>query len=229
MARGEDRKTLERGLMAALEVGGVTVPMLLLRLYKRMNLSDTEAMLLVHLIAYREKEGKEFPTLEELQERMSAPPETVIKALQRLLKDEFLEIDDDIDQSTGVLSENYNLTLMYRKLAEAWFEETVERQKPNIPARGAVMPAKADTDNIFTIFEKEFARPLTPMECENISQWLDRDRYPEELILLALKEAVFAGVIHFRYIDRILLEWSRNRVQTPEQARQYTQKFRGAR
>ena len=49
------------------------------------------------------------------------------------------------------------------------------------------------------------------MELETISGWVDADRYPDELILLALKEAVFAGKLHFRYIDRILLEWSRNR------------------
>lgn len=56
---------------------------------------------------------------------------------------------------------------------------------------------------------------------------MDQDRYPEELIRMALKEAVFAGKVHFRYIDRILLEWSRNRVRSAEDARAYTQKFRG--
>ncbi|MNN67743.1 DNA replication protein DnaD [compost metagenome] len=80
---------------------------------------------------------------------------------------------------------------------------------------------------MFVIFEKEFARPLTPMECETISGWVDEDGYPDELILLALKEAVFAGKVHFRYIDRILLEWSRNRVKTVEDAKAYTQRFRG--
>ena len=47
--------------------------------------------------------------------------------------------------------------------------------------------------------------------------------------LAALKEAVFAGKVHFRYIDRILLEWSRNRVATVEQAKEYTQRFRNSR
>ncbi|MNI65967.1 DNA replication protein DnaD [compost metagenome] len=80
---------------------------------------------------------------------------------------------------------------------------------------------------MFVIFEKEFARPLSPMECETISVWVDQDGYPDELILLALKEAVFAGKVHFRYIDRILLEWSRNRVKTVEDAKAYIQRFRG--
>ncbi|MDF2715794.1 MAG: initiation of chromosome replication [Paenibacillus sp.] len=228
MAKGEDRKQIERGMAAAMQAGGVSVPVMLLRLYKRMKMSDTETMLLIQLMAYKDKEGKDFPTLEELQGRMSAPPETVIKALQRLLKEELLQIDEDIDQKTGIMSEVYNLTPMYRKLADAWTEEAREGRGSASPASKAA-PAKTEAADIFTVFEKEFARPLTPMECETVSQWLDRDRYPEELILFALKEAVFAGVIHFRYIDRILLEWSRNRVQTPEQAREYSQKFRGGR
>ena len=45
----------------------------------------------------------------------------------------------------------------------------------------------------------------------------------------ALKEAVFAGKLHFRYIDRILIEWSRNRVTNTDEAKAHTQKFRGGR
>ncbi|MNC50717.1 DNA replication protein DnaD [compost metagenome] len=67
------------------------------------------------------------------------------------------------------------------------------------------------------------------MEMETITGWLDQDRYPVELVHMALKEAVFAGKIHFRYVDRILLEWKRNKVFTPEQAKEYAQRFRGGR
>jgi len=265
MAREEDWRQMERGMAAAMREGSVAVPALLLRHYKALKLSDTEAMLLIHLLAFKDKEGKEFPTPDELAGRMSAPPETVLQALQRLLKDETLQIDEYTDPGTGVLSERYNLTPLYRKLAAAWLEEAWQnaeskRDAAAAPVAGAgrgqgsaaafgqaaaAAEAKAagkgrksagqasgketPAADIFTVFEQEFARPLTPMECETISQWLDRDRYPEELILLALKEAVFAGVVHFRYIDRILLEWSRNRIQTAEQAKEYAQKFRGAR
>ena len=67
------------------------------------------------------------------------------------------------------------------------------------------------------------------MELETISNWLDKDMYKEELIMTALKEAVFAGKVHFRYIDRILLDWSRNRVSTVDQAKEYSQRFRQSR
>lgn len=236
MVKHEDRRQIERGMAAAMQAGGVSVPLVLLRLYPKLKLTDTEAMLLIQIMAFQEKEGKEFPTPEELQVRMAASAEIVIKALQRLMKDELLQIDAEVDEGSGVLSERYNLSPLYRKLAAAWTHEASASAAASVSGGSAAnrrqeeaAAAESDGDdlNLFTVFEKEFARPLTPMECETITQWLDRDRYPEELILFALKEAVFAGVINFRYIDRILLEWSRNRVQTPEQAREYTQKFRG--
>lgn len=227
MAKGVDWKQIERGMAAAMREGSVSVPSLLLKLYKSMKLSDAEAMLLIHLVQFKEKEGKDFPTPEELQSRMSATYEMVLKSLQRFLKEEVVQIDEEIDPVSGVMSERYNLSPLYRKLAAAWIEDAKQSGAAQQAAKTA--SPGAEKSDIFTVFEKEFARPLTPMECETVSQWIDRDRHPEELILFALKEAVFAGVVHFRYIDRILLEWSRNRVQTPEQAREYTQKFRGAR
>lgn len=243
MAGGEDWKAIERGMAAAIREGGVAVPALLLRYYRHLNLSDTEAMLLIHLLLFKEKEGKEFPTMEEIQGRMSATPDAVIKTIQRLVKDGVLLIDEHREPDTGVMYESYNMAPLYRKLASAWIEtarQDAAQAKPaggngagfgKIAAAGAGIGsgggAGASAADLFTAFENEFARPLTPMECETITQWLDRDHHAEELILLALKEAVFAGVINFRYIDRILLEWCRNRVQTPEQAREYAQKFRG--
>ena len=48
-------------------------------------------------------------------------------------------------------------------------------------------------DNLFQLFEREFGRPLSPMECETLTQWLDEDGHPEVLIVAALREAVFCG------------------------------------
>ena len=77
-----------------------------------------------------------------------------------------------------------------------------------------------------TKFEREFGRPLSPMECEILVKWLDEDKLSDDLILAALKEAVFAGKLNFKYIDRILFEWKRNRVETVEQAKQHASQFR---
>ncbi|MEI7024500.1 DnaD domain-containing protein [Paenibacillus sp. y28] len=214
---------MEDGLLAALQEGNVSVPAILLKAYRKLDLSDSEVLLMIHLLAFKERENKEFPTIEELQERMSATPEQVIVMLQKLMKQGLLAIDEDVDALSGVRYERYNMLPLLAKLAEVWTKELLEREEQSEE------PAGKDRKDVFSLFEKEFARPLTPMEFETISGWLDQDRYPEELILTALKEAVFAGKVHFRYIDRILLEWSRNRVFTAEQAKEYAQRFRGGR
>lgn len=224
LSNEEGTKQLLKGLLFGMQEGTVAVPHLLLKYYHKLQISELEVMLLIQLIAFKEKEHKDFPTIEEIQLRMTAAPELIIKAIQKLMKNQLITIDDEIDPISGIQYEKYNLLPVLEKIASCWYEDI----QPVEPAAAAAEPGKEGKD-IFSIFEKEFARPLSPMECETISSWLDRDNYSMELILAALKEAVFAGKVHFRYIDRILLEWSRNRVFTVEQAREYTQKFRGAR
>ena len=53
------------------------------------------------------------------------------------------------------------------------------------------------------------------MEYEIINGWLDLD-YTEELIICALKEAIYNGTTSLRYIDRILLEWHKKGIKTKE-------------
>ena len=46
------------------------------------------------------------------------------------------------------------------------------------------------------------------MEYEIIKGWLN-DKFSEELIIAALKEAVYNGATNLRYIDKVLYEWNR--------------------
>ena len=70
-------------------------------------------------------------------------------------------------------------------------------------------------NNIFEKFEKEFSRPLSPMEYEIINDWLDKN-VSEEIILGALKEATYNGVTSLRYIDKIIYEWTKKGFKTME-------------
>lgn len=88
------------------------------------------------------------------------------------------------------------------------------------------------TANVFLAFEEEFGRPLSPMECSMMNDWIDQDGIAEEVILVALREAVLAKKVNVRYIDRILLNWKQNGVKTAqdatEQARQFRQKYQNS-
>ncbi|MCM3698114.1 DnaD domain-containing protein [Paenibacillus macerans] len=223
----ESKKSLAKGIASGMRSGSVNVPYPLLLYYRDLHLSDTEAMLLIQLLAFQQAEQNDFPSMEQLELRLDIAPGGLAAVLRRLLKEGWISIDETVDETTGVQSERYNLSGMYERLGQFLAEKQSTLEKDQLWGDLGSEPPEDQERNLFVIFEKEFARPLSPMECETISGWVDQDQYPEELILLALKEAVFAGKVHFRYIDRILLEWSRNRVRTAEDARAYTQRFRG--
>ncbi|ANE47926.1 DNA replication protein DnaD [Paenibacillus swuensis] len=222
------KKSWTDGMLAGMMSGSVSVPYLLIKYYRKLNLTDVEAMILIQMIAFKEKEMMDFPTHEDIQQRMTSSGEVVIKGLQKLVMGGIITIEEDFDRESGIQSERYNFTALYTRIAALLLEEQSKVKPLNLSPKqeDSSVSVKKKEDNVFLMFEREFARPLSPMECETISGWLDLDRYSLELITAALKESVFAGKLNFRYIDRILLEWSRNRVFTAEQAKEYSQKFR---
>ena len=68
-------------------------------------------------------------------------------------------------------------------------------------------------EDIYSVFEKEFGRTLSPVEYETISKWIESN-IPLELIEAALKEAILSGVNSIRYIDKILFEWNKKGYKT---------------
>ena len=54
---------------------------------------------------------------------------------------------------------------------------------------------------------------MSSMELEIINGWLSSGS-SEEIVLGALKEAVYNGVTNFRYIDKIIYEWGKKGFKT---------------
>ena len=72
-----------------------------------------------------------------------------------------------------------------------------------------------DNSNIFSIFESELGRTLSSYELEMINGWLVSGS-SEELVIGALREAIFNGTPAFRYIDRIIYEWEKKGFKSME-------------
>lgn len=62
--------------------------------------------------------------------------------------------------------------------------------------------------DLISVFENAFGRTLNQMELEVI-QSFKSSGYDDQMILDALNESVKSGVINFRYIEKILDNWSR--------------------
>jgi len=83
------------------------------------------------------------------------------------------------------------------------------------------LESKEETkEDIFKVFERELGRTMSSMELELINGWLISGT-PEELILGALREAVYNGVTNFRYIDKIIYEWEKKGFKTIDDVNNY--------
>lgn len=202
-------------LLKWIKEGQISLPISLLTQYKEMKLDEHELVLLLQLIANIEK-GNEFPTPVELSSTMTISVSDCSEILRKLIQKGFIEIVDG-NTSDGIRFEKYSIDPLWEKLVDHFlFNEK----------RKIVEVQKQDEIDIYTCFEQEFGRPLSPFECETLALWLDDDHHDPIIIKSALREAVISGKLSFRYIDRILFEWKKNGVKTIEQAKSHGRKFR---
>ncbi len=182
-------------LWKILKTGDILIPKLLLLKYQDLKLTDRQFILLIYLLDIQNTSfnPKQIGTdlhlsLEEVMEEI-----TVLTSLG-LVKLEVKKVGNMRDEFV-------NLDGLYQKLVYVIINGVVEEPKKEI------------STDIFTTFEHEFGRTLSPMEYEIINAWLDGD-YTEELVLLALKEAIYNGTTNLRYIDRILHNWYKKGIRT---------------
>ncbi|MBM7703323.1 DnaD domain-containing protein [Metabacillus iocasae] len=197
------------------EQGSVSIPKLLMNHYAQLGLNEIEFMTLMHIHAALEG-GNSFPTPVELSSKMSISSTACMETLRSLIQRGFLTIEQHHDQSS-MITETYSLKPLWEKLIYFMMKETQHKT--------AETQQQTELD-LYSIFEKEFGRPLSPFECETLTMWVDQDHHDIVIIKAALREAVMSGKLNFRYIDRILFEWKKNGIKTIEQARSYGRKFR---
>ena len=169
------------------------VPSFLIKNYIKLGISAEDTILLIYLINIS---GEIICDYQKFSNDLNVDLKTVMQRINELLESKLIEIEIRKNQNSK-LEEYINLDLLYNKIFLQLIDVKKEEKK----------------DNIYSIFENELKRNLSPIEYELINEWLERN-YKEEIILAALKEAVFNGVNNFRYIDRILLEWDKKGIDT---------------
>ncbi|WP_141433305.1 DnaD domain-containing protein [Bacillus sp. 03113] len=198
-----------------LQEGSMSIPVALLTQYRQLKLSEKEFVLLLQVRLFIEK-GNDFPTPTELSSCMTIEVSECIEILRSLIQRGFIEIKDG-NNPDGIRYERYSLEPLWEKLFHLMVMQEKQSEKSLL---------KQEETDLYTCFEKEFGRPLSPFECETLAMWMDDDRHDPIIIKAALREAVISGKLNFRYIDRILFEWKKNGIRTIEQAKSYGRKFR---
>lgn len=165
----------------------------LFKIIKENNLNINETLLLIYLT------NQEHPELDlNLIKKITTLDNNEILSAFSSLTDKNL-VNTKITKDGDRVIEEISLDEIY-KLAATNINKKVKDRAEN---------------NIFTLFEKEFARPLTPMEYEFINAWINSGMN-EDIIKEALKEATYNGVSNLRYIDKIIYEWNKKGYKTVE-------------
>lgn len=202
-------------LMKWIKAGQTEIPTLLLKYYRKLDLTNDELVLVIQLKSYMDK-GNYFPDLDGIASNMGISKNNAFKAVHQLMQKKLLSIETKKDDN-GVTEDAYSLDFLWERLIVLMKQkETVKEEKQE----------QEKETNLYSIFEAEFGRPLSPIEMETLVMWVEDDKYSTELIQLALREAVLSQVYNFKYIDRILLNWEKKNIRTKDQVEKESQKYR---
>ena len=183
-----------------LKNGNISFPKMLLTNYKKLKITEKELIVLIYLI-----DDNEFDP-ERIATDLNIKPIDVLTLVSSLSKKDIVKLESVTNNN--VCEEYVCLDELYNKLAISLMENETESK---------------DT-TLFDKFEKEFGRTFSPIEYEIIGAWIEGD-FSEELILLALKEAIYNGVSNLRYIDKILYEWNKKGIKSKEDIEKEREKF----
>lgn len=183
------------------------IPKKLFLNYKKLNITEEELIVLIFIINIGDKI---IYNPQMIVDSLSIDKYKVMDILNNLASKNIINIK--LEKNSRGISEEYIYTdVLYNKLFNIVIEE---KKEINI-----------DNTDMFTLFEKELGRTLSPMECEIIKEWLSSD-YTEELIKEALKEAIYNNVRNLKYIDRILYTWKNKGLNTKEDVTKDKQNYR---
>lgn len=165
-----------------------TIPRILIYSYKKIKLDEKELIFIIYLINEKNLEFNPQKFAKDLSLNMTE----ILTIINELTKKDILKIDHIIEKN--IHTEIINLDPLYNKLSFLILNEEKEQK-----------------NTLYDIFEKEFGRTLSPIEYEIINAW--SNNYNEEIIIEALKEAVYNNVSNLRYIDKILSEWNKKGIK----------------
>ena len=168
------------------------IPNYFIKYYKKFDLENNELLMLIYLLNCNEKlilDNKKISKDLYLEEN------EVLNIISSLIEKNYISIE--MSKNNGIIEEYISLDLFYEKINSY----LIENDK------------KDNSSDIYSKFEKEFGRTLSPVEYETISKWIESN-IPIELIEAALKEAILSGVNSIRYIDKILFEWNKKGYKT---------------
>lgn len=171
-----------------------TIPKYVLLYAKEAKLDVNSLILLIYLLNQKNKDIFDY---KKIVCDLSFDEKELMDAISCLKEKKILTIEMEKNE-TGILEEKINISSFYDIIFSKFLDESKEKEEEN---------------DLYSMFEKEFGRTLSPVEYDIISSWIDKG-VEKDLLKEALKEAVFNGSNNLRYIDKLLFEWNKKGIKS---------------
>ncbi|KRO00544.1 DnaD domain protein [Companilactobacillus kimchiensis] len=185
--------------------GSTSIDNLILQNYHKLGMTEKDLVIYLALSMYAQK-GITFPMAKDLANDTGMDESSIYTIIQGLIKLGIIELKTIIDHHQQ--RDIYSLTPIYHRIKNLLDQESQSNQQNKL---------MSDTEELFKKIEVEFGRPLSPIEQEQIHQWIEDDHYSIELIDLALRESVLNQAYSLKYMDRILISWEKSNIKSAEQ------------
>lgn len=129
---------------------------------------------------------------DDIKEKLGFDDEKIFNTFTSLINKKYIEMV--VTNNNGEVIEQIKLDPLYDRLA-------LNKKTDNV-----------DSKDIYAMFESELGRTLSSFEYEMINKWIEKG-VEEETIKNALKEAVLNNVRNFKYIDKIIYEWTKKGIK----------------
>ncbi|MGN1342558.1 MAG: DnaD domain-containing protein [Bacilli bacterium] len=186
----------------------IILPRYLFKYYLRLGITAEELIILIFVIDMGDKIVYDP---EAISTALGMDKYKVMELLNNLNEKKIISIT--VEKTKDGKSEEYiSLDLLYKKIMGIIIDKKDDNKT-------------LDNSDIFSIFENEFGRPISSMECQIIKGWID-DNFTHELIMEALKEAIYNGVTSLRYIEKILYDWRKKGYKNKKDIMEAKNKYR---
>lgn len=206
---------MDRFAKLLLQSGQTSISNYLLKNYTKLGMTGDE--LIMYLQIKRNIDmGNYLPDIEIIINATGFSKNKAYEILHELIQKKIMRIKT-LKNKNGHSFDVYDFDLMYNKLSQLndVSDDINHKDKVAENINKENNMTATERKNVFKQIESEFGRPLSPMELEEISAWIDKDKYDTKLISLALREAVLNQVYSLKYIDRILINWNKSNIRTP--------------
>ncbi len=129
--------------------------------------------------------------MDDIKNKLGLSDNQIFDSFNSLLNKKYIEMK--VENKNGEVIEKIKLDPLYDRLA-------LNKKTENT------------SEDIYALYEKELGRTLSSFEYEMINKWKEMGS-SEDIIKGALKEAILNGVTSFKYIDKIVYEWSKNGIK----------------